>query len=368
MTDAADSSIYAQVDGAMQAWRQGDVAQANSFVHLADLSRPVTTASIQAGQSAASSSSAVARITTAVDGLVVITQTCDIRRSSLQRPYIEVCPLVHVDPTIAASAAAGERPNYAAIPALGDSAVADLDRVMTVEKGWLSSATIVSGWNTDQEIRRFQAAVARRYQRFAFPDDFTMSMNRLRDKIISRHGKGTSPEGQLFAVLKQIRVSADPHWSANEIDVKLSFILDSGVLSDIPNDVGDTERFNETLRWLLDGRRSSSDIATRLQSESDLESKNVLWTRLAEAWARTCRPQGGINSIIGEIRDVDEYSISEYWESSQLDLDHLSESYGDQDSPPQSQEIERSDMIHPFPPVPLPRRLWRAVSRPFRGS
>jgi hypothetical protein len=196
---------------------------------------------------------------------------------------------------------------------------------MTVEKGWLSLAAITPGWNQDSEIRKFQAAVARRYQRFAFPDDFTKTVSRLRDKIISRHGKLTSPEGQLFSVVRQVRVSANPHWSASEVEVTLSFIVAANTLDEIPEEIGDTEELTTTLRWLSARQRTSFEIATRLLSESDPESKNVLWTRLAEAWAQSCRPTGCIRSVFGEARDASEYPIAEFWESSQLDLDHLSE-------------------------------------------
>lgn len=326
MTEAAESSVYQIVDAAMQSWRQGDVAQVRSFSHFADLRRPVTSASIQLSQSSPESGLSTTRIGTAVEGLVVLTQTCDIRRPSVDRPYVEVCPLISVDSSIAAAAALGERPSFAALPALGDRAVADLDRVMTVEKGWLSLASITLGWNQDSEIRKFQAAVARRYQRFAFPDDFTKAASKLRDKIISRHGKLTSPEGQLFSIVRQVRVSADPHWSASEVDVTLSFILAANTLDEIPEEIGDTEQLTNTLRWLSARQRTSFEIATRLLSESDPESKNVLWTRLAEAWAQSCRSTGCIRTVFGEARDASEYPVTEYWESTQLDLDHLSES------------------------------------------
>src|SRR5690349_11745928 len=133
MTEASDSSAYEVVDEAMKRWRQGDVAAAQSFSHVADLRRPVTSASEELSRSRLSSGNTQVRISTEVESLVILTQTCDIVRSSADRPYIEVCPLIRVDPSIATAAAAGERPSYAALPALGDNAVADLDRVMTVE-------------------------------------------------------------------------------------------------------------------------------------------------------------------------------------------------------------------------------------------
>jgi hypothetical protein len=325
MTEASDSSTYEIVDEVMKRWRQGDVAAVQIFSHIADLRRPVTSASEELSRSQASSSITTMRISTQVESVVVLTQTCDIRRSSADRPYIEVCPLIRVAPATAASAAAGERPSYAALPTLGDNAVADLDRVMTVEKGWLSLARHIQGWTTDSEIRKFQAAVARRYERFAFPDDFTKTAGKLREKILSKHGKLTSPEGQLFSTVSQVRVNADPHWSSPDIEVTLSFILPAGTLSEVPEETDGSQSINETLRWLSVKQRSSTEIAERILSEADPGTRDVLWTRMAEAWARLCNPYGCIRSVFGEVRDASEYPISEYWESSPLDLDYLSD-------------------------------------------
>lgn len=324
MTEASDSSTYEIVDEAMKRWRQGDVAAVQSFSHVADLRRPVTSASIELSRSQASSGNTTVRISTEVESLVVLTQTCDIVRSSSRRPYIEVCPLIRVDPSTATAAMAGERPSHAALPTLGNDAVADLDRVMTVEKGWLSLAGYIQGWTTDSEIRKFQATVARRYERFAFPDDFTRVADKLRDKIISRHGKLTSPEGQLFSTVSQVRVRADPHWSSSDIEVTLSFILPAGTLGEVPEDADGSLSLNETLKWLSAKQRSSTEIAERILSEADPGTRDVLWTRMAEAWARTCKPYGCIRSVYGEVRDAGEYPISEYWESSPLDVDYLS--------------------------------------------
>lgn len=352
----------------MKRWRQGDVAAVQNFSHVADLRRPVTSASAELSRSQASSGITTARISTEVESLVVLTQTCDIRRSSVDRPYIEVCPLVRVAPSIAASAAAGERPSYAALPTLGDDAVADLDRVMTVEKGWLSLAGYIHGWTTDSEIRKFQAAVARRYERFAFPDDFTKAVGKLREKILSKHGKLTSPEGQLFSTVSQVRVKADPHWSSPDVEVTLSFILPAGTLGEVPEETDGSQSLAETLKWLSVKQRSSAEIAERILSEADPGARDVLWTRMAEAWARTCKPYGCIRSVFGEVRDASEYPISEYWESSPLDVDYLSDdgstpsdnsqSYGSvpEESPDEASEIATHS----------PRYIRGLLSRIFR--
>lgn len=368
MTEASDSSTYEVVDEAMKRWRQGDVAAVQGFSHVADLRRPVTATSAELSRSQASSGITAARISTEVESLVVLTQTCDIRRTSADRPYVEVCPLVRVPPSIAASAAAGERPSYAALPTLGDDAVADLDRVMTVEKGWLSLAGYIQGWTTDSEVRRFQAAVARRYERFAFPDDFTKVAGKLREKILSKHGKLTSPEGQLFSTVSQVRVKADPHWSSPDIEVTLSFILPAGTLGEVPEDVEGSQSLTETLRWLSVKQRSSTEIAERILSEADPETRDVLWTRMAEAWARACKPYGCIRRVFGEVRDASEYPISEYWESSPLDVDYLSDdgSMPSNDALGHGSAPEESSSAASEKPKNSPRSIRSLLSKLFR--
>jgi hypothetical protein len=309
------------------------------FHHSADLRRPVTSASIELSESEDQSGFPTVDIGSNVDGLVILTQTCDVRRSCSQRPYIEVCPLVYVDEDTASAAAAGEMPRYATLPAVGSNAVADLDRSMTVEKGWLSFATRTPGWATDAEIRHFQAAIARHYQRFAFPDDFTKTLSKLRKKILDRHGKQTSHEGRLFAVVEEIRVSADPSWAADSVEVTLIFILPAGTLAPPPDELIDGPAMEETLKWLSARTRDSTSIAERILSESDPMSASVLWKRLAESWARNCTPSGCISAVYGEAVDAEEFSIAEYKKTDRLDLDHLS----DEGSPPET-----------MPPEPTP--------------
>jgi len=209
-----------------------------------------------------------------------------------------------------------------------------LDRVMTVEKGWLTFSSRIPGWNTDDEIRLFQAAVARRYQRFAFPDDFVESIDKLRERIVKRHGRQASPEGQLLTVAREIRVVASPHWSAREIEVTLFFILPGGTLLPVPDELVDTPRQQETYRWLAARARRPMDVAQRLLAEPDASSRSILWNRLAEAWAETCEPKGQIRSIYAEAVDAQEYSVEEYWQGAQLDLDYLSERVQSEPAPP----------------------------------
>lgn len=317
-TKATGAQPVADVDAAVAEWRQGDVAVYDTFLHLADAANPVTAASAQAVSAGASG---VLRIGTRCDGLVVLTQTCDVRRGCAERPYVELAPLVRNREDLAKAAWAFERPRYAAVPGIGPDAVADLDRTMTVEKGFLAGLERRPGWTTDEQIQRFATAVGRRYSRFAFPDELAKSIGKLTEKIKSKHGNINSPEGVLLDQVRQIRVSADPSWSAPEISVELAFIVAPGVLPSVGDDATPPE---DHLTWLNAKARSSADIAARMQTVTDPTATGWLWNRIADAWASQCTPVAPITEVTIEVIGADEYTIDRYWSSQQLDLDHLS--------------------------------------------
>src|SRR5690606_14455031 len=123
-------------------------------------------------------------------GLVVITQTCDIVRSCTERPYVEVCPLVEVDDDRLREVQRGRRPAYGFVPLVADrKLVADLDRVMTVEKPVVAGWERTPGWGTDAEARSFALALARKRVRFAFPDDFTSLVRKLQKRLEEKHDR-----------------------------------------------------------------------------------------------------------------------------------------------------------------------------------
>lgn len=309
------------VDDCMLGWRQGDIAPYDRFVHLANSGKPVTRASVAAA-SASPHGPATLRVGTSTpDGLVVLTQTCDIRRGCVDRPYVELAPIVRVPRNVAAEAWAMERPRYAAIPILGDDAVADLDRCMTVEKGLLAELVRTPGWSSDMEVQRFATVVGRRFVRFAFPDSFGRAVGKLADSIASKHNKVASPEGQLLQHVRQIRVSADPSWESESISVELAFILEPGVLPRLSDEPTVPQHHAS---WLSSKRRTPAEIAARVLAESEPDSRSWLWDRLAEAWASTCVLQAPYADFDVQLIGADEYTVDRYWSSQQLDLDHLS--------------------------------------------
>ena len=268
-----------RIDAALAQWRQGDVAvDADRFVHVADGAAPLTNeaAELEAGPSV---------IQTTVEGLVVLSQTCDIVRSCASRPFVELAPLVEVTEEEAHRIERGHRPNYAIVAALRDRRfVVDLERVMTVEKSILVTWTRLAGWSTDEESRRFGQALARKRARFAFPDDFNRLVRKLQARIDDKHDR-LSNEGRALRALREIRVTASPSWDdAN--GVTLFF-------------------------WFL-------------STETEATLNGTTWDTWLEEWKKLVPATGRFASVEGVVITLRDMTAQEYVESDALDLDYLS--------------------------------------------
>jgi hypothetical protein len=268
-----------RIDDALAEWRQGDVAvDADRFVHVADGAAPLTNeaAELEAGPSV---------IQTTVEGLVLLTQTCDIVRSCAGRPFVELAPLVEVSEEEAHRIERGHRPNYAIVAALRDRRlVADLDRVMTVEKSILVTWARLPGWSTDDEGRRFAQALARKRIRFAFPNDFNELVRKLQSRIDDKHDR-LSDEGRALRALREIRVTASPSWDDPK-GVTLFF-------------------------WFL-----------RNENEATFDGRT--WDTWLDAWKKLVPATGRFASVEGVVVALRDMTAQEYQESDPLDLDYLS--------------------------------------------
>jgi hypothetical protein len=248
------------------------------FIHRFDPAFPLTEAS------AAVRDQGVDLAESAVRGLVVLTQTCDIVRASRERPFLEVAPLVEVSAQVAHEIERGRRPVYAIIPALRTHRlVADLDRAMTVEKAVVAQWIRIAGCRTDTEARRFALALVRKRARVAFPDDFTAWVARLQARLLERHDK-QSEEGRALRALREIRVRAAPSWEATTVEVTFWFIREEEAMD-------------------FDGKR---------------------WDILLDGWLQLMPAAGRFRHVHGAVLALEDLTAKEYVESDPLDLDHLS--------------------------------------------
>ncbi len=273
-----DQEGCAQIDAALSDWRQGDcVIGEQWFAFRTAITQPLT------ADGAVAARQEIDLAEAEVVGFMVLTQTCDLVRRSSERPFIEVCPLVEVEETAHHEIERGRRPNYAAVPTLTHKRlVADLDRVMTVEKSVIASWERVAGWQTDAEARRLALALARKRARVAFPDEFVKFASPLIARMSSKHDK-ESDEGAALRALREIRVRAEPLWDASQ--VKLVF-------------------------WFI-----------RHEHEPSFEGKR--WEECLGAWEKRIKPNERFVDVQQVVQTLDDLTAREYLESDPLDLDYL---------------------------------------------
>jgi hypothetical protein len=220
-----------------------------------------------------------------VPGLVVLTQTCDLVRSCVERPFVEVAPLRQLEAEKWGSAARGRNPRYAVLPALaGAGWAADLDRVMTVEKAVVASWERIAGCTTDAEARTFALALARKRSRFAFPDDFVELVRPLQKRLIEKHDRG-SDEGRALRALREIRVQASPSWDSASVELDFLFIRD--------------------------------DAARDFEGQP--------WNQLLGQWLGRVAANGRFGRVDGRVQTLDELTARDYVGSDVLDLGFLSD-------------------------------------------
>lgn len=269
------------IDEALQAWRQGDVSldAGLEFLHLADLSRPHSTASTQVAEAMAADGEPIkdgpAPVLDEARGMVMLSQTCDVVRNCRSRPFVEVAPLIEVSEEWVEAIRRLKRPAFAYVPAVaGDRLVADLDRTMTVEKALVARWTRTPGWETDEELRVIALALSRKRSRFAFPDDFVAAAEALQRRLVDKHDKETD-EGAHLRALREIRVRAAPSWDDAEVQLSWWFIKDADPTdaeADWPTHMDQwLALFDQTGRFRLDPPTACrlEDMTARDYVESD---------------------------------------------------------------------------------------------------
>ena len=274
-----DEAGRKRIDEALKVWRQGDcVLGEHWFLFRLHIDIPLTEEAAAAADEGADAGEAEVR------GFMVATQTCDIVRSCGDRPFVEVCPLVEVESTLLEEIRRARRPNYAFVGGVADRClVADLDRVMAVEKAVVAGWERTVGCYEDHEVRRLSLALARKRARVAFPDDFVAFVSNITRRMASKHEKD-SDEGRALRALREIRVRAAPSWDAEYVHLFFWFI--------------------------------------RSEDESTFEKQR--WDYYLAAWLKRLPIGGRFTSVDGVVQTLDDLTAREYVESDPLDLDHLS--------------------------------------------
>jgi hypothetical protein len=271
-----------EIDSALRKWSQGDCTIRDDcwFVTRFDPQCPLTPSSQDVAETDADADLAES----AVSGFVVVTQTCDLVRSCVDRPFLEISPLVEVDAELLAEIKKLKRPNYAYIAGVADRfLVADLDRVMTVEKALVAAWERIPGCQSDADTRDLAEALSRKRSRVAFPDDFNRFAQKLHKRMQDKHEKLTD-EGKALRALREIRVSATPAWDANAV---------------------------ELIFWFV-------------RAETDDRFKEKEWHEWLDSWLKLLPASGRFSSVYGFVKSLEDMTAKEYTQSDRLDLDRLS--------------------------------------------
>ncbi len=299
-----DGSQSHRIDAATAEFEQGEVLGLRRFIYFtisADPARAADAVTVETNES------------------VLLTQTCDVVRPVADRPFVQVAPLIRItDGAVAARCRDGAQPRYAWVPAAGEDAFADLDRIQTIKKDLLVTLEHIPGVTNDDERRIFARAIARKIERFAFPDDLALSLKKLRDRIIRKWDKPESAEGRALQQVLQIRASSHPDWREPAISVHLVFIVEIGVLPKFD------EHAPPDPAAVPADDVNPSDVAQSLEDATDPAERAMLWSALGNAWAACCTPTGTVTEVTGEVVGADEYTIDRFWDSSPLDFDYLS--------------------------------------------
>lgn len=268
-------------------------------------------------------------------GVAAVSQSCDAAQSDRKR--IHVAPVTLLEGDDASAAVAGKRISYAALNDLGPGHFAALETIVTLPKVVLAAAPRVRGVSNDEQARRFAGSVARKYGRFAFPDEVVRALDPLRDVLRSKARKEQSPLGKILADIYAIRVeAAAPGWANPPYDIQLIVIFEPGVVPEFPD--GGIPDEPAGLRNRVLG--TNQPIETRVNQIATETARNtataedkywlILW--LAQALAARCEKAAktaGVDAVVRSVNPdvvtVDDFPLSRYNNSEDLDLDYLSE-------------------------------------------
>lgn len=274
-------------------------------------------------------------------GAAVISQTCDVVLPD--RLNIVVAKVVQLDGSEASEARNGSRSRYVELPNYQKDKFVDLEYIATHSKHGLNPANFERGIDQSKtkDVRSFATRVARRFGRFAFPDQVVPWLAALQDVVKSKHDKTRSPVGRALKEVVELRVEA-ADWESEPLDLTLHVIVKGGTLPELTDE--ELEAPDNVLKWLRPKgnlTQSASDIAGLLFRDElgtghppTAKEKYHLWLAFGEALGLLCKPKGpaadeasvqsAVRTISGVVVADDEFTLVQHRRSEMLDLDHLS--------------------------------------------
>jgi hypothetical protein len=200
-----------------------------------------------------------------------------------------LAPVVNLAGHDLAMASKGRNPRHTPVSQISPTAFVDFDQIVSVSKADLAQVRSRNPIPSPAAARLFTETAARHLGRAALPDDLAISVDALRERLVSKHGKA-SEEGVATSALLEIRVAATPDWSSASIDVLAFFFVPAASIS-------------------VPGGPTIDPAA---------------WERWVRYWEGLIRPTGVIHSIRCVPTTYAELDALTYRSSDPLDLEYLS--------------------------------------------
>ena len=282
MAFRADESLVEELTVSLDCWEQGDILPVNQMAFLADPARPLTPESAQVpGLLNNQIGAPTVVVASAPLGMILVSQTCDIIKQADRSPFVLAAPLRTLNADQTKAAALGRMPRYIPIPGVEGEIFADLAATCCLEKTLLVGTPAVKGCRSDEERRQFSRALARFFDRFAFPDEFHPATQALKTRF-SQLG-GEDAEGKARNLVLEVRaVTAEGDWGAAQLHVHLYFLVDL--------------------------------------EEDYLNLPEEIWQRAADDWVSDCVPTERIAAFTGEVLPLDRLPAGDYLRSDGVDL------------------------------------------------
>lgn len=270
----AESAELKDLRAALQPWRQGDYTISSGDFPVAFLNENEI---MEAGWDT-------------VQGIVVVSQTCDIVNVVDLDDVVVVAPIAEVSESLLEAIKFGTTTVGAVIEnSILPTDVADLRYLATLRKTSLVKMERRAGFNSEETRDVFVNALERRYGRFAFPDalsDGPVITIRNRAKSLR---KKDSPKAKVYKSLRSIRLVAEPDFDTP--GAKIQFLL---VLNDPPHVFAEP-----------------TDIIAELKTQEDAERFN---------WPPAYEKQ----DPLFRVATMDSLSAREWDNSRHVDLDFIS--------------------------------------------
>lgn len=190
---------------------QGQVFELNSLPIVASGSRPMHPVAKEAARTRTGTSPIFFVPVKVLSGQVMlVTQTCDLqaRRTERGQSLAHVAPIVELADDTLRNAQRDMRPNYVAVPWLGETWFADMDQMAPVDRGaWPPRSSAQRHLKATGGTSRIGSGVT--FPRPALPDEVLRALQPLQRVADSSH----EATKRVLAAVPQIRVFATPSYN-----------------------------------------------------------------------------------------------------------------------------------------------------------